>query len=197
MPKRSERRPTLGGADRLQARANEPPVVPGQRCDVGDGSNRDEVEPRAEIERGAKLGAKRGAQRESETGAAESFVRKPALGPMGVEKCECRQRFFGDEVVVDHDDVDPGGVGHGDALVIAGAAIAGDQQAWPLGEAAIDGLLAESVSALESVGDERPDFSPKRCDHLAENHRRRGAVHVVVSKHDDSLARPDRTSDPL
>ena len=197
LPKRSERRPTLGGANRLQACANEPPVVPCQRRDVGDGSNRDEVEPRAEIERGTKLGTERGAQREGKTGAAESFVRKPAFGPMRVEKRECRQGFFGDEVVIDHDDVDPDGVGHGDALVIAGAAIAGDQQAWPLGQAAIDSLRAQSVSALESVGDERPHLSAERGDHLAENHRRRGAVHVVIPKHDDALPRPDRTSNPL
>ena len=74
----------------------------------------------------------------SERSAAPSENAKPALhrplyanphsGRCGLRNANAGSGFFGHEVVVDHDDVDPAGVASAIAFVIARAAVAGHQQ---------------------------------------------------------------------
>ena len=195
LPQRDERWPRVGQTYLLQARANQTPVVPGQRRKVGNRADRDQIEPSAEVELGAHLGAQRSAQRKGKTRAAKALVGETTLGAMRVEKREGREGFFGHEVVVDHDDVDARGPGFGDPFVITRTAIAGHQEARTFGHAAVEGFVAEAVTPVESVGDQDPHLPSEGRDDFAEDHCGGGAVHVVVAEHDDPLARTDRTPD--
>jgi len=99
--------------------------------------------------------------------------------------------------VVDDDDVDPTAPGVGDPRVVARAAIAGDEDARPRPEAALERRIAEPVAPIEAAGQQREDVGAESLEHVREDRRRGGPVDVVVAEHDDPLPAPDGVEQPV
>jgi hypothetical protein len=108
--------------------ADERPVVPIERRDVGDRAEGDEVEPVAQIERDAELGATPAQSVSASPTDASPLYGIAAVGAVRVQEREDGERLVGDAVVVDDDDVDAALARKLEALVVARAAVARDEE---------------------------------------------------------------------
>jgi hypothetical protein len=78
-----------------------------------------------------------------------------------VEEGERGERLRRDEVMIDHHRVDPARARQGEALVIARATVAGDEQGRGGGEHARERLLRQAVAALQAGREQRDDRAAK------------------------------------
>ena len=180
-----------GDRHRPQPVADEPTVLTGQRDEVGDGRQRDELE--------IVLGG-RGAERERElvrdTRAAQVRARVPA--DRGVHDRAVRQPSVGPRrVMVGDHDVDPGGPGGGDLLDRGDRAVDRDQQLGPLLRQSLHGVRRQAVAVLDPAGHEPVDDGAERAQGPDHDRRRADAVDVVVAVDGDPAARRDGGEDQL
>jgi hypothetical protein len=194
---RENARPRPLGSDPQKTGAREPAIVPVERSDVGNRAERDQIEPRPQIDRRSDRRAHRGADGKREPSAAQALVRKTAVVAMRIQECERRKRLVRHEMMVDDDDVDPDRVRGRDALVIARAAIARHDQRRARLERARQRRMRKTVSAFEAVGDQGAHVGAEERENAAEDRRARRAIDVVVAEDDDALARPHRAGQAL
>ena len=136
--------------ERGETRADEGAVVAVERGDVGDRSERDEVEPATHVEIDAELRADARDEGEREADRREPLVGVSAVWAVGVQEREDRERLVGDAVVVDDDDVDAALPGVVEARVVARAAVACDEERGSRVEDARHGLVGDAVAAVGS-----------------------------------------------
>ena len=120
---------------------DEDAVLVGERREIGDGADGDEIDERARIgQRGAagvaQARAQRGGEVEGDADGGEPLEREAAARLVRVDERERVGIALGHLVVIDDDDVDAAGARDGERVVIAGAAVAGDDDgAAGVGEA--------------------------------------------------------------
>ena len=207
-----EERGDAGAAARRQAQeavVDQDAVLVGERDQIGDGAEGDEVEELADVGLGARVGevaglAQGGAHRagdvEGEAHRGQAAEREARVVAEGVDEgvrgvrgdgipdgLGGRRRRHG--VVIDDDDVDVALAGDGDGVEVAGAAIAGDDE---LGAAVQEGggHLGREAVALIAVRHRRLDAGADRAEEAGEQRRGGHAVDVVVAEDADDLPRP-------
>ncbi len=111
-----------------KARTYERTVVTDERSNIRNRSNRDEVEPRAHVQLGTKRATYRSSKRQRQTARRQMLERKTAFGSMRIQKCERRQRFVRDEVMIDDDHIHARRTSIREPLVITRPTITRDEK---------------------------------------------------------------------
>ena len=198
----SARRPGRSASrETPQPAPHERAVLVGQRYDVGDRGQRDEigelVERGRQRRRIAAVAARpqRLCELEHDAGAAQVGERIGRAGgrARGHDR-RIRENVAG-AVMVGHDDVEPELARPRDRLGCRDAAVDGQQQPGAGQRERIDARNGHAVAVLEAVRQEGLDLGAQQAQHLDAERRRAHAVDVVVAVHDDAAAGGDRALD--
>ena len=100
---------------------------------------------------------------EREADGGEPLVGEAALGAVRVEERERRQRRVGHAVVIDDDDVEARAADALEALVVARAAVARDEEGGARREDALERQVGQPVAPAEAVGQERDHLAAERA----------------------------------
>jgi hypothetical protein len=178
-----------------QPGADEPPVLAGERDDVGDRGERDQVEvlvdgvralPRARHQRLRELVGDAGRAQVRAEVAPDPRVHDRGLG----------QRAVGARgVVVGDHDLHPGSARGGDLLDRGDRAVDRDQQLRPARGEALDRGSGQAVAVVDPARQVPVDVGPEGAQRAHEDRGRGDAVDVVVAVHGDPRAAPDVSED--
>ena len=194
-----------GFAQLLEAGADEFAVFAGQRHEVGDGAQRNEVEVLIEVEVALLLQALLPAaldecvgELEGEPNGAEFLEVRVVAADLGVDHRERLGRWYADLVVVQHEDVNFFTVEKFDGLDGSGATIDSKHDVHvEFFEAFLQGHGAQAVAAVEAAGQIRLHVPAQLGQHLREQRRGADAVHVVVAIDQQPLVVFPRLPEPL
>ena len=186
-----------------EALAHEGAVQPDQGDDVGDGRERDEVEPGEKVGRRPRVpeaalaqGAVQSHQGEKDdSGRAEMAEARQVVLPVRIDEGGSRRQALGGLVVVEHDRVEAEPRRLGERLVARRAAIDRDEQARALPGEGADRLDIGAVAFGDAVGDVDEERHAAGAQELAEQRRAAGAVDVVIAEDRHRLAALDRVGE--
>ena len=100
-------------------------------------------------------------------------------------------------MMIDHDDIDRGGVRGLQRLERLGAAIDGHDQRRPLARQLDQCVARRAVAFEQAVGDVGDRLDTQRAQDEDHQRRRGGTVDVVIAEHCDRLAGLDRIGQPF
>ncbi len=139
----------------LEPGGDQDPVLVGERDQIGDRSERHQIEQLARIEGGAEAGAQRRRQVEGDAAGGEPLEREGVVGAARIDQRVGRRLAGRQLVVVDDDDVEAARAAGRQRLVIAGAAVAGDEHPAAVGGEARHVVDAETVTGAAAGGARR------------------------------------------
>ena len=184
----------------LEALGDEGAVHAQQGHHIAHGAERHDVEPVEQAGLGTILVPARLAQGSIDRDDDEkrdADRRQMTVGALLVDPVRvdhgvtARQLRLGD-VMVDHDDVEPGLGGCVEGLVGGGAAIDGDDDACALLLELEQRGRVGTVALAHAVGDVDPHPAADGLDEARQQRRRGRPVDVVIAEHGDQFARHDR-----
>ena len=201
----------LGGVQAFQAGGNQNAVFAGQRDDVGNGAEGDQVEQGAQVEvgRAGQAGFASALEEgvgelEGEAGGTEFGEGREELheltglhglldgaeaddgSELGVDQRGGGWRGGGDLVMVQHDDVHAALCERGDGCDGGRAAVHGEQQGGgELRQAILHAVLAEAVAFVHAMRQVVVDLPAERAEHFEQQGGGGDAVHVVIAEDDE------------
>ena len=195
----------VAAAQRQKSLGDEGAVETLERHDVGDGAERDDVEPAEQVRLGPRLrpksaGAQHAVHRDDgekhDADGGEMAEPRQIVEPVGIDHNRIRQTLVG-LVVIEHDHVHAKPARLGQRLDAGGAAIDGNQQRRAAAGERADRLDVGTVAFENPVGDMH-DRLAAADPHEARQQRRRGrAIDVIVAEDRDLLAAQHRVRQPL
>ena len=191
----------------LEALRHEGAVEPLQLRHVGDGAERDDVEqvdearldPVGEDASPAQRADQRGTEQEGNAHRGEMAVRRALalVEPIGIDERVRDRKRGGAFVVIDHDHVHARGLRHVERLERLRAAIDRDDQRRARLRQPHQRLARGAVAFHQPVGDIGRRLDTQIAQQQDHQRRGGGAVHVVIAKDRDFLARLHGVGEPL
>ena len=186
----------VAAAQRQKSLGDEGAVEALERHHIGDGAERDNVEPAEQVGLRPRFGPEAaGAQHavdrdhgdEHHADGGEMAQPRKIVEPVGIDHDRIRQPFVG-LVMIDDDDVETKPPRLGQRLDAGGAAIDGDEQFRPAFRERADRLDVGAVAFEDPVGDMHDRLAAAEAQEARQQGRGGRAIDIVVAEDRDLLA---------
>ena len=198
----------LAAGEDLEALRDKGAVEAAQLGDIGDRAERHNIEQLEQFRFGAifeialvaQCPDQRRTEQKGHADGGEMAMFGPRIAfvePVGVDQRDRFRQLGGAFVMVDHDHLDPGSVGHVERLEGHRAAVDGDHQIAALPAQLDQGLSRRAIALHQPVGNIIAGLQtqiPEQADHQ----RRAGrAVDIIIAEDRHLFLFPDRVAQPI
>ncbi len=184
-------------AHRLKAARDEGAIEADERHDVGDGRERDEIEPSEEVGRDpagkeaavAQSAVQRDKAHVDDAGGAEMSQTREIVLTVGIDNGERVRQLLRRLMMIEDDDIEAEPLGGGDRLMADRAAIDSDDKTGAASREGRHRLAVGAVALSDAIGNVDDRLAAAGFEVFAEQRRARRAIDIVIAEDRDALAR--------